>query len=119
MILAVCTTGLGSLARAGEIHQDMPQQLSGDAEEMGAVLPPHSLPINQPHISFVDQRRGLQGMACALAAHVPFSQPVQFRIDQRGQIFQGCFVSIAPGQEQLCDFIGRRRRHRSSFRCRD
>ena len=77
------------------------------------------LQINQPHIGFVDQRCGLQGMACTLAAHVPFSQPAQFRIDQRGQFFQGCFVSIAPGQEQLRDFILGGRRDRNSFKCRD
>ena len=90
---------LGPEAPAGEIHQDMPHQLSGDAEEMGAVPPPHSPQIDRPHIGFVDQFGGLEGMACALAAHVPFSQPAQFRVDQRGQFFQGCLVPIAPGQE--------------------
>jgi hypothetical protein len=61
--LLFVSAALGSETRAGEIHQDMPHQLGGDAEEMGAVLPPHLPQINQPHIGFVDQRGGLQGMA--------------------------------------------------------
>jgi len=54
---------LGTATRAGEIHQDMPHQLSGDTEEKGAVPPPHLPQINQTRIGFVDQRGGLQGMA--------------------------------------------------------
>jgi hypothetical protein len=50
-------------------------------------------------------------LIASTAAHLPFSQAAQFRIDQRGQFFQGRFVSIAPSQEQLLDFILGGRRH--------
>src|SRR5262245_52444653 len=44
--LAPPSSALGIAARAGEIHQNMPHQLGGNREEVGAVLPPNLLQIN-------------------------------------------------------------------------
>ena len=53
---------------------------------MRAVLPAHPAGVYQPQISFVDQVRGLQRVAGAFAPQIAPRQPVQFAIDQRGQL---------------------------------
>src|SRR5262245_37230915 len=50
-------------AASGEIHQDVSHYPGGKAEELSAVLYANLFNIHQPHVSFVDQRRGLQSMA--------------------------------------------------------
>jgi hypothetical protein len=59
------------VARAREIHQDVTHQLSGDGEEVSAVLPAHLGSINEPQVGFMDQRRGLQCVIRSLSSHVP------------------------------------------------
>jgi hypothetical protein len=50
--------------------QNAPHQLSGNLEEMGAILPFHALVVDQAHVSLVDQG-GLQAMTGAFSFHVP------------------------------------------------
>jgi len=45
------------------IDKDAAHQLGRDAEEMRAVLPVYVSLINEPEISLIDERRGLQRMA--------------------------------------------------------
>ena len=46
----------------------------------------HAARIHQPEEGFVDERRGLQRVAGALARHVAMGQPVQLVVDQRHQL---------------------------------
>src|SRR5262249_54865300 len=48
---------LGEIAGAGMLHKNLSHQTRGDAEEMSATLPRNVL-IDQPQISFINQRGG-------------------------------------------------------------
>jgi len=56
------------------VNQNSPHELGGNGKEMGAILPAHALVIDEPQVGFVNQSRGLQGVAGALPAHVTPSQ---------------------------------------------
>ena len=75
---------------------------------MRAILPVQISLVNQAHVGFVDQRRGLQRVVRPLQSHVPVSQPVQFLMDERRQSVERRFVSVAPIHEQLGDLSGGR-----------
>jgi hypothetical protein len=66
------------------LHQDPPHHLGRDREKMGAILPPHALVIHQTQVSFIDQRRGLEAVAGALAPHVTAGQAVELIINNGG-----------------------------------
>ena len=85
------------------LHQNAPHQLGRNREEMGAILPLHALIIHQAHVGFIDQGRGLQAVAGALAFHVAARQAVEFVINDGGQPFERALVSVAPGAEQRAD----------------
>ena len=61
--------------------------------------------IHQAHVGFIDQGRGLQAVAGALAFHVAARQAVEFVINDRGQPFERALVSVAPGAEQRANVL--------------
>src|SRR5579863_10193243 len=75
---------------------------------MGAILPLHVLIIHQAHVGLIDQSRGLEAVAGALAFHVAACQAVKLVINDGGQPMEGALVSVAPGAEQPA-YITRRR----------
>ena len=83
------------------LNQNAPHQLGRNREKVRAILPLHALVIHQAHVGFIDQGRGLQAVAGALALHVVACQAVEFLIDDGGQPFERALVSVAPGAEQL------------------
>src|SRR5215472_15611045 len=83
------------------LNQDAPHHLGGNREEMGAILPPHALVVDQSHVGFIEQRGRLQAGAGALAPHVAPRQPVELVIDDGRQPFERALLSVAPGLEQL------------------
>ena len=48
--------------------------------------------IDQPEVRLVDQRRGLQGVACPFTLHVPMRQAAELVVDERHQPLQRPFV---------------------------
>lgn len=52
-------------------------------------------------------------MAGSFAAHVVVSKPVQFRVDERGELIERRFVPFAPGDEQPRNLLGRPWLHRN------
>src|SRR5262245_14093997 len=96
---------LVAAAFARQVYQRLMHQARGDGEEMPAVFQPHLAGVNQPQISFVDKRRGLQRMAGAFAAHLLFRKPAQFAVNQWYQLIHRRLITIAPGQEQLGNFV--------------
>ena len=71
---------------AGVINQDAAHELGGDAEEVGAALPINAGLIHQLHVGFVDQRRRLQRMVPAFAAHVVGGDAAQFGVHDREEL---------------------------------
>ena len=90
------------------VHQNAAHQLRRNGEKMGAVLPLHAVVVHQPQVGFVDQGRGLQAVAGALARHVAVRQAVKLLIDDRRQPFERIPVSLAPGAQQQA-YVGRGR----------
>ena len=91
----------GVMMAARVVNQDAPHQLRRDAEKMSAVLPLHVLLIYQPQVGFIDQRRGLQSVAGAFAAHVTAGELSQLGVDQRQQLIERRLVAVAPIHQQL------------------
>ena len=92
-------------ARAGVIHQNAADHLRGDAEEMGAVLPPDVVLADQLQIGLVNQGGALQGVARPLLPQVAAGQAAQFVVDQGGEFLQGLPVPVAPVSQQTGDLV--------------
>ena len=67
---------------------------------MRPVLPLDALDIEEAHIRLVDERRGLQGMLAAFAAHMTASDSPQLVVDERNELIERGPIAAAPGQEQ-------------------
>ena len=93
------------------IDQYAPHQLRRDPKKVRAVFPVNLFLIDQPEISLVYQRRGLQRVARALTSHVVMGQPMQLTIDQGQQSVERRPVTITPGDKQLSHFLWRGCRH--------
>ena len=78
------------------VDQDAPHQLGGNAEEVSAILPGHPLLADQPHVGFVDERRGLKRVPRALIAHVGGGDPAQLVVHERRQLLESIAISAAP-----------------------
>jgi hypothetical protein len=85
------------------INQDSAHQLGRDCEEVGAILPPHSLAVNQAKIRLVYKSGGLKGDAASFAQKIVAGHPMQLVIDDGRKFVEGALVSIAPGLEQHAD----------------
>jgi hypothetical protein len=80
--------------------------LRGEREEVSAVLPFNPLNIDQAEKSFVDQRRGLEGMPLSFVHHAPLGDSLEFGVENRSQLFEGVPVAGAPGTQQPRDVSG-------------
>jgi hypothetical protein len=54
----------------------------------------------------------LQGVAGSLTSHVAVREAVQFLINERGQLFEGSLVAVAPGDQKPRDVFLRVRPHK-------
>ena len=85
------------------VDEDAAHCLRRCRHEMGAVLPVHALVIDQPQVGFVDQGRGLQAVAGALAPHVVVRQTTEFVVDDRHQEGERKLIPVAPRSEKRAD----------------
>jgi hypothetical protein len=81
------------------IHQDMPHQPRGHAQELRPVLPVHLRLVHQLEIGLVHQRGGLQGVALPLHPHVAVGDAPQFPFHLREQPLQTLLVPGPPAEE--------------------
>ena len=63
-------SALAGKAFAGVVHKDLPHQPGSHREKMRPALPGMVRLLHQPQPGFVDQRRRLQRVAGAFAAHM-------------------------------------------------
>src|SRR5205085_11063314 len=91
---------LGCTAPACALDEDTAHGLSGDGKEVRAVARTHPRVVDEPEIRLVDERRGLESIAGALAPHLSVCQASQFLIDQGHQVIKRGLVAIAPCVEQ-------------------
>lgn len=80
-----------------------PKSSSCPGQEVGAVVPADPAQVDQPKERLVDERRGLQCVVVAFAAHLRTGEPPQFLVDERDQVVQGGAISAAPGKQQFGD----------------
>ena len=74
--------------------------LRGHAEEVRAVLPLHLRLVNEPHVRLVDERRGLQGVADALAPQVARRELAKLAVDDGQQLVQDAAVAVRQAHEE-------------------
>ena len=60
--------------------------------------------VYQAEVDLMDQCGGLEGVALAFILHVPVGHVAEFGINVLRQLAQGCFVTAAPGFQQIGDF---------------
>jgi hypothetical protein len=103
--------GRGRAAR-GEIDENRARHVRRDCEEVGTVLPALAwLLLRQPHVSLMDESRGLHGVAGALTAQTPRRNPAQLGIDNFHQPRQRRGVAGGPIVQQPGDVVARLGRH--------
>ena len=93
-------------ARPRVIDEHAPHQAGRNPEKVRAVLPADAPGVGQPEKRLVHQRRGLQGVAAPLAAHVPSSQAAQLRLHERRQLLERAIIAVAPRPQQFGDRPG-------------
>src|SRR5215831_2763548 len=78
------------------IHQDTPQLLGGDGEEVCSIMPLDMLRTTQADVSLMDQGRCLKRVLAPFAAHFAGSHLVQLAVDQLHQPGRGILIPGAP-----------------------
>src|SRR5262245_16433667 len=99
---------------AREVYQYLTHQTRSRRKEMPAVFQPYPIGVDQPQVSFVNERGGLHGLPGSFTAHITLRQPPQLGVYQRHQLIERSLIAFAPGQEQLGDFMWIRLRHNGS-----
>jgi hypothetical protein len=69
--------------------------------EVSPVVPGYLSLVQQAHVDFVDQRRWLQCMVLALAAHVALGNAMQLSVNERNEILQDIWITLSPSLQQL------------------
>jgi hypothetical protein len=87
------------------VHQNPSHELRRYRKEVGAILPAHSLVIDQSQIGFVDQGGGLQAVVGAFPFQVMPCQAAEFVINDRGELIERGLVPGTPGLEQSADLV--------------
>ena len=88
------------------VDENAPHQAGRNAEKVSAILPADAAGVRQPKERLVHQRRGLQGVAPTLTAHVPSSQAAKLRLHERCQPFERTVIAVRPRPQQLGDRSG-------------
>jgi hypothetical protein len=96
----------GGLVRARVIHQNAPDHLRGDAEEVRAVLPLDTALVDQAQIGFMHQGGRLQGVVGPLAPQIPRGKAAEFIVDNGRELLERLLLALAPIRQQLGD-VGR------------
>jgi hypothetical protein len=92
-------TSLGSPHRARVVHQDLPHQPRGDAEEMVAVFLIRMAVAGEAHPRFMYQGCRLQRKPRVLSANTALCDPPQPIVNQRSQLIErGAIAGPHAGQ---------------------
>ena len=92
---------LAAAPGASAIHQDVPHDLGGEAEELRPVLPLHVGLVHELQVGLVYEGVRLQGVARTLPAEVRGRPPVEVGVDETHQAIPGGFVAAAPGLQEI------------------
>jgi hypothetical protein len=90
-------------AGAGVIHEDATHDAGRNGEEVRAVVPRDGLRVHEPEIGLVDERGGLEAVACPLAGPTAPRDVVELVVDERNQLRERSLVALSPGEKQSGD----------------
>jgi hypothetical protein len=85
------------------VHQHAPHRPRGEGEEVGAALPAHVGLVAEAQPRLVHERRGLEGVAVALAAQGALRVPAELRVHEPREPLARPRVARAPRAQQLGD----------------
>src|SRR4029453_15688171 len=91
------------------IDENPPHQLSGDREEVSAVLPVHLSLGKQLDVSLVDDGGRLQAVVAPLACELPRGNGPKLLVDDGDQAVEGLTAPVFPLMQNPCDVGGRPR----------
>ena len=89
-----------------EVGQDAAHDPGREREEVAAVGKRNFILLDHSQIRFVNQRRGLQRVVGARAAHVSRGDSMELAIDKRCQVLDGEVLVVVPRLEDLGDVAG-------------
>jgi hypothetical protein len=82
----------------GVLDQDTPHRFGGGGEEVFPGVPVlRVVHAGQAQVGFVDQRRGVEGLARLLLRQLLGGQPAQLVVDQRQELLGGVGVALLDG----------------------
>jgi len=90
-----------AMRKPGMIHQNLANQLGGNAQKVRPVLPVHLRLVHQSKISLVDQGVRLKGVAASLPLHVVVGDAAQFSFHEGDQVVETLPLTRSPAEEQL------------------
>ena len=93
----IIAAALGGVPLATVVNEYVAHERRGNGEKMAFILPLDLSLLAEPQVHLVHERGGLQGVILPLAGHVVPGQTPQLLIHDRGQLIEGCSVSLAPG----------------------
>jgi hypothetical protein len=94
---------------AGIVHEDAAHGLGRGGKEVAAAVPVLRLiHVHQPHVSLVDQGRGLKRLAGRLLGEPVRGQPAQLVVDQRQQLFGRVRLAVRNGVQDAGDLAHKR-----------
>src|SRR5262249_5230239 len=105
--LAAAAVAHAALA-AGTLYEDAAHGLGRGREEVPPVVPRRGgtpFALDQPQVGFVNEGRGLEGLAGLLLSHLLRRQPPQLVGDQRPELRRGLRVALTDGLKDPSDLM--------------
>ena len=88
-------------AAPGIINQNLPHELGGNRDKMGAIYGQRRPVTREPEVDFVNKLRALQCVIGTLSQQAPMSGKPQFFIDERDESLKCLLISASPAKQQL------------------
>jgi hypothetical protein len=85
------------------IHENSPDNLRAEGEEMHAAFAADTSRTNQFEVSLIGQGGRLQGVAGPAPSQVPPGNSAQFGVNEGHQAAERLFISAAPSGNQPAD----------------
>ena len=90
-------------AGARAAHEDAAHQPRAHGVEVRAIPPLDAAGVDEPVVSFVDERRGLQRVPRPFTAPVVMGQAMEFGRNDREELVEGVRIVLTPGDEECRD----------------
>lgn len=100
------STALGGAVAAGVVDKNLAHKTSRDSYEVGTVLRPDWILAGHAQVGFVNQVRGLHGVAGTFIAEIAVGQNAEVLIDKGDKSLQRFFIAGPPLGKQKAHRLG-------------